>query len=685
MGWDRKEERGYRPHTGAALVGGETKYFLRRAIQSHLCRWRLPEEVSWRKVDRQFLSAIIRSNSSCGGVRDTALLRCEKEQCSLPDIFSSRLFTLNASLLDALVEIYSYAHYSYSKWGRSGPVARAISSGALLAQWIERFQEGPRWLNLFATSETNHNRIKASTPPGSGPKECSNECSQPASHSHVYTRRPVKDSLPNQHLPSSAPSTAGQVRPLGRAVQGGVTPCAHNPRDSLVGVTFAWSLCRPASFLAATGLNPDSVYLQRVMPFALRSREDVDGAVLTSRGGSPLISPAPFPRAVCCEEPECSGGARRRTLSRRRRGKRFTTIARYLLTRQQTRGRAVCLLCDSAKCGVAYGREGVARVYRTALTRIRKVVRRLFIPAVFLAVQPSWFPLTNTPSGRYTLLLKPAPHDSHFLLAFLLPCRLQPSLLRKDMAPFITFFVPVGMPEMVIERVINFCYTHGAATQTRWRTPSWGHGSAADFQFACRTGSLSARRSNSTSSTSLHPNYIDNDKKKVGWCAGSRRIILFRSSYLRHSRFSFFSRSRGGVVVRLLASHQGNRIRVPAGSPLPQTGFSHVGIVPDGAAGRRVFSRFFRFPLPCIPALLHIHLLLSTHSFIPSLKDLPPPLRELRTRARCAIQVFDEVNQVTPESNLVGLVPISSQLAHAQARRELVYASCLGGKWKVAA
>ncbi|KAJ8873420.1 hypothetical protein PR048_024237 [Dryococelus australis] len=38
------------------------------------------------------------------------------------------------------------------------------------------------------------------------------------------------------------------------------------------------------------------------------------------------------------------------------------------------------------------------------------------------------------------------------------------------------------------------------------------------------------------------------------------------------------------------------------------SGFSHVGIVPDDAAGRRVSSGICRFPRPCIPALFHTHL-----------------------------------------------------------------------------
>ncbi|KAJ8866087.1 hypothetical protein PR048_033611 [Dryococelus australis] len=44
------------------------------------------------------------------------------------------------------------------------------------------------------------------------------------------------------------------------------------------------------------------------------------------------------------------------------------------------------------------------------------------------------------------------------------------------------------------------------------------------------------------------------------------------------------------------------------GEPGSTPGFSHVGIVPDNAAGRRVFSGISRFPRPFIPALPHNHL-----------------------------------------------------------------------------
>ncbi|KAJ8884384.1 hypothetical protein PR048_016241, partial [Dryococelus australis] len=45
-----------------------------------------------------------------------------------------------------------------------------------------------------------------------------------------------------------------------------------------------------------------------------------------------------------------------------------------------------------------------------------------------------------------------------------------------------------------------------------------------------------------------------------------------------------------------------NRVSIPGGVAL---GFSHVGVVPGYAAGRRVFSGIFPFICPCIAALLH--------------------------------------------------------------------------------
>ncbi|KAJ8883036.1 hypothetical protein PR048_014875 [Dryococelus australis] len=61
----------------------------------------------------------------------------------------------------------------------------------------------------------------------------------------------------------------------------------------------------------------------------------------------------------------------------------------------------------------------------------------------------------------------------------------------------------------------------------------------------------------------------------------------------------------GGIVVRLLAYHQGESGPISDGV---NPRFSHVGIVPDDVTGLQVFSGISRFPHPCIPALFHTHL-----------------------------------------------------------------------------
>ncbi|KAJ8874476.1 hypothetical protein PR048_025336 [Dryococelus australis] len=54
-------------------------------------------------------------------------------------------------------------------------------------------------------------------------------------------------------------------------------------------------------------------------------------------------------------------------------------------------------------------------------------------------------------------------------------------------------------------------------------------------------------------------------------------------------------RDRCGVMVILFASHQGEPGSIPGGAA---SGLSHVGTVPDDAAGRWVFSGISRFPAP---------------------------------------------------------------------------------------
>ncbi|KAJ8867284.1 hypothetical protein PR048_031083 [Dryococelus australis] len=57
-------------------------------------------------------------------------------------------------------------------------------------------------------------------------------------------------------------------------------------------------------------------------------------------------------------------------------------------------------------------------------------------------------------------------------------------------------------------------------------------------------------------------------------------------------------------VVRLLANHPGEQGSILGGVA---PGFSHVGLVPDDAAGWRVFPESSRFRHPCIPPLLDTH------------------------------------------------------------------------------
>ncbi|KAJ8893980.1 hypothetical protein PR048_006581 [Dryococelus australis] len=62
---------------------------------------------------------------------------------------------------------------------------------------------------------------------------------------------------------------------------------------------------------------------------------------------------------------------------------------------------------------------------------------------------------------------------------------------------------------------------------------------------------------------------------------------------------------RGGLVVRLLASHQGEPSSV---SSEVAPGLSYVRIEPNDANDQRVYSGISRLPRPCIPALLYPHL-----------------------------------------------------------------------------
>ncbi|KAJ8871738.1 hypothetical protein PR048_028074 [Dryococelus australis] len=89
-------------------------------------------------------------------------------------------------------------------------------------------------------------------------------------------------------------------------------------------------------------------------------------------------------------------------------------------------------------------------------------------------------------------------------------------------------------------------------------------------------------------------------------------------------------RCRGGVVVRLPASHLGE----PGSIPGRVTGFSRVGIVPDDATGRRIFSNIPRFSRPCVPALLHAHLASSSSPLKTSISLDQPTNKVIRPNDR---------------------------------------------------
>ncbi|KAJ8893268.1 hypothetical protein PR048_005859 [Dryococelus australis] len=96
----------------------------------------------------------------------------------------------------------------------------------------------------------------------------------------------------------------------------------------------------------------------------------------------------------------------------------------------------------------------------------------------------------------------------------------------------------------------------------------------------------------------------------VNWRATYQQLIGLRPSHMLLSSGVCLWRyrqngARGGVVVRLLASHIGEPGLIPGAVA---SGFPNVGIVPDDAAGRLVFSGISRFPRPCISAPHHTHL-----------------------------------------------------------------------------
>ncbi|KAJ8878398.1 hypothetical protein PR048_018976 [Dryococelus australis] len=88
-------------------------------------------------------------------------------------------------------------------------------------------------------------------------------------------------------------------------------------------------------------------------------------------------------------------------------------------------------------------------------------------------------------------------------------------------------------------------------------------------------------------------------------CQSVSVVAQLKTGPEHHATTTDAGEGRGGVVVRMLTSHLCEPGPFPGGVA---SGFSRAGIVPDDAAGRRVFSGISRFPRPYIPALLHTHL-----------------------------------------------------------------------------
>ncbi|KAJ8888655.1 hypothetical protein PR048_008147 [Dryococelus australis] len=83
------------------------------------------------------------------------------------------------------------------------------------------------------------------------------------------------------------------------------------------------------------------------------------------------------------------------------------------------------------------------------------------------------------------------------------------------------------------------------------------------------------------------------------------------------------------VAERLASSSPTKANRVFSGRVTP--GFSHVGIVPDDATGRRVFSMISSFRRLFIPALLHTHLTSPSSALKTSMGRLPMMARLSKT------------------------------------------------------
>ncbi|KAJ8893636.1 hypothetical protein PR048_006236 [Dryococelus australis] len=160
---------------------------------------------------------------------------------------------------------------------------------------------------------------------------------------------------------------------------------------------------------------------------------------------------------------------------------------------------------------------------------------------------------------------------------------LQSSSLRRGLPPGITVFAPMGMPETAIERVLNFYYTHGAATDKM---------------------AVTERGVNEEIWTALYIEVLRADEGSSVVIRGQRKREIpekTRRPTASSGTMSTYEHpaGSGGAVAGARASHHGDPRLIPGG---PAPGFSHVGIVLDDAACRRAFLGYLRLPHPCTPA-----------------------------------------------------------------------------------
>ncbi|KAJ8871512.1 hypothetical protein PR048_027834 [Dryococelus australis] len=115
-------------------------------------------------------------------------------------------------------------------------------------------------------------------------------------------------------------------------------------------------------------------------------------------------------------------------------------------------------------------------------------------------------------------------------------------------------------------------------------------------------------------------------------CADLYIPAVSRHTYMHFTGLQNLLTLPGAVVAERLACPpltKANQIQSPSRTPR----FSQIRIVPDDAAGRRVFSETSHFPHPCIPTLLHYHLISHSSALKISLlraTQISQPMREMK-------------------------------------------------------